>query len=85
MDLVTGNINMGRLFAYGCSFTQGMWEFDESSSGTDEYKGVGSSHQFEYNTKKNIVRPVFIDSDNDDIKDDDDLDDLLHGLGVERE
>ena len=47
---------MGRLFAYGCSFTQGMWEFDESSSGTDEYKGVGSSHQFEYNTKKNWVR-----------------------------
>ena len=47
---------MGRLFAYGCSFTQGMWEFDESSSGTDEYKGVGTSHEFEYNTKKNWVR-----------------------------
>ena len=47
---------MSRLFTYGCSFTQGMWEFDESSSGPDEYKGTGTSHEFEYNTKKNWVR-----------------------------
>ena len=49
---------MGRLFAYGCSFTQGMWEFDESSSGTDEYKGVGTSHEFESVSYTHLTLPT---------------------------
>ncbi len=34
---------MNKLYTYGCSFTQGMWEFDSTEEGEVEYRGVGCS------------------------------------------
>ena len=30
---------MNKLYTYGCSFTQGMWEFDSTEEGEVEYRG----------------------------------------------
>ena len=44
---------MNKLYTYGCSFTQGMWEFDSTEEGEVEYRGIGCSKVVQYNSKDN--------------------------------
>jgi glycosyltransferase involved in cell wall biosynthesis len=49
---------MNKLYTYGCSFTQGMWEFDSTEEGEVEYRGIGCSKVVQYNSKDNWGRKL---------------------------
>jgi hypothetical protein len=47
---------MNKLYTYGCSFTQGMWEFDNTESGTGLHKGLGFDREITYGSKDNWTK-----------------------------
>ena len=44
---------MNTLYTYGCSFTQGMWEYDNTQTGKGEVKLKQKTIAIEYGTKEN--------------------------------
>tara|TARA_B100000925_G_C21882091_1_gene418947 strand:+ start:157 stop:843 length:687 start_codon:yes stop_codon:yes gene_type:complete len=44
---------MKKLYTYGCSFTQGMWEYDNSQTGEGEVQLGKKRIPFEYGTQEN--------------------------------
>ena len=44
---------MKKLYTYGCSFTQGMWEYDNTQTGEGEVSLGKKRIPFEYGTKEN--------------------------------
>ena len=44
---------MNTLYTYGCSFTQGMWEYDNTQTGEGEVKLKQKTITIQYGTKEN--------------------------------